>query len=574
MMKFFRKYNKQLLAVFMVLLMVVFVGGSALQSLFTPTNDRVVAHSRVGDISMADQAHARYTTGILNRLGMDWQNPLGRMGEPLTEMDWILLTREAKKAGMYAGEAAARRQMTDDRDAENIDAFARQARIQPAHIYQAVAEFQSVRQAGAAVMGAANPSVAELNSVARKTLEKVKIKAVVLPASAFIEPAEEGTEEFTDEELAAHLDKYREREPGTGLDFGYYVKTKVRAQFIRIERDKIAETINIPDLERKAKTYYRANLDDPLFARAPEPAEDDVEGPKEEKPAYMPWEEAKDAAIRVVRKQQADEMAGRIANWLVDHAAEPWFEIDRGEEDQYKIAPAIAARPEYYAELVDQIPASIRFEGAVKPGFTAFFSQEDAGTVPLIGATFSRDSRGNRKDQFRTLVFRTKAIVPEVPKEKGINPADYLAEWQTCSFPVFDPETEDLFVFRVAESEPGHPAKSVDEVRDRVVEDLRLLRAYDVAEDTRGHCGRPAVTRASRRFLTLTPICRRGSTHPWTRRSACSSRRPSPACRPTRWAVKHNRSSPTCSCWVESRVRLSMIASPSRTPRTNTSCRR
>ena len=36
MMKFFRKYNKQLLAVFVVLLMLVFVGGSALQFFITP----------------------------------------------------------------------------------------------------------------------------------------------------------------------------------------------------------------------------------------------------------------------------------------------------------------------------------------------------------------------------------------------------------------------------------------------------------------------------------------------------------------------------------------------------------
>ena len=36
MMKWFRKHNKMLLAVFMVLLMIVFVGGTALQEILMP----------------------------------------------------------------------------------------------------------------------------------------------------------------------------------------------------------------------------------------------------------------------------------------------------------------------------------------------------------------------------------------------------------------------------------------------------------------------------------------------------------------------------------------------------------
>ena len=65
MMKFFRKYNKALLAVFMVLLMVVFLGGSALNTLLSPSGDRVVATSAVGTISFLDQRMAEDTRSIL-----------------------------------------------------------------------------------------------------------------------------------------------------------------------------------------------------------------------------------------------------------------------------------------------------------------------------------------------------------------------------------------------------------------------------------------------------------------------------------------------------------------------------
>ena len=59
MMKFFRKHNKKLLAVFMTLLMIVFVGGSALQGLLTPRANRVVANSKYGPISFIDQEAVR-----------------------------------------------------------------------------------------------------------------------------------------------------------------------------------------------------------------------------------------------------------------------------------------------------------------------------------------------------------------------------------------------------------------------------------------------------------------------------------------------------------------------------------
>lgn len=39
-----------------------------------------------------------------------------------------------------------------------------------------------------------------------------------------------------------------------------------------------------------------------------------------------------------------------------------------------------------------------------------------------------------------------------------------------------------MFVFRVVDSQDGHPADSLDEVRDEVVTDLRLLRAFDEAK--------------------------------------------------------------------------------------------
>ena len=172
MMKFFRKYNKHLLAIFMVLLMVVFLGGSALQSLWTPTVDRVVAHTAVGDISFFDQQRAAASTSILRALGIDWRQPYGQLGKPLTELDWIILTREAGQYGTEAQAAAARTWLGTDLGPDQIDMIARRLSIKPTRIYAAVAELRSVQSTTWAVSNAAIPSVAEVRKAARDALAR------------------------------------------------------------------------------------------------------------------------------------------------------------------------------------------------------------------------------------------------------------------------------------------------------------------------------------------------------------------------------------------------------------------
>src|SRR6187431_699877 len=99
MMKFFRKYNKQLLAFFMALLMIVFIGGSALQGLLRPDPNVEIAKSNLGSISQLDQRAASNETDLLMSMGQNWQNPLFSSADPLTTADWILLSREAEKLG-------------------------------------------------------------------------------------------------------------------------------------------------------------------------------------------------------------------------------------------------------------------------------------------------------------------------------------------------------------------------------------------------------------------------------------------------------------------------------------------
>jgi hypothetical protein len=79
------------------------------------------------------------------------------------------------------------------------------------------------------------------------------------------------------------------------------------------------------------------------------------------------------------------------------------------------------------------------------------------------------------------LAFKTKGLVPTIPQERGIDPSEFLATYQTCRLPLKDVPSGNMFVFRVIDTREEHPADSLDEVRAEVIEDLRLVKAYEVA---------------------------------------------------------------------------------------------
>ena len=488
MMKFFRKHNKKLLAVFMTLLMIVFVAGSALDDLLRAKGDAVVANTNLGTISYSHQEAANGRTSILAAMGLNWQRPFPTFNEPLDTIDWIILAREARQFGVGSNAESVRSALGAQ---FGLDEVARQLRVKPDRIVQAMAEYTAIQQATLAVAGSTAPSEAEVLAAARNALEKVRISAVMLPAEAFMEEYPE----FTETEIEAQFTAYREREPGPGLEFGYYVPPALKVQYIKIDREAIGDGIRVANLERKAKGYFDEQREqDPAFRRPPEdPAAEDEEplvGPMPEEPVdrgpYLDWEEAKEAAIEIVREQEAAEAAARIADWLVQYTAEALLDVRRGK-DGYRVAPEDVAKPDYYDDVLHKIPATIGYPEAVHSGETDYFSRDEAGDIPVLGRAAFRPERGTgtpaaTSAQFPALAFRTKAIIPIIPNEKGTDPSDYLAMFETCRYPLTDADGN-VFVFRVVDSRDGHAAESVDEVRDRVLSDLRLLQGYRAATE-------------------------------------------------------------------------------------------
>lgn len=474
MMKFFRKYNKQLLAVFMVALMVVFIGGSALQTLMTPETNYTVAESNYGPITLRDQQEANESTLLLDRMGLNWKRPFGTAADPIESIDWILLLREAKTLGTVVGPEAVRGTFGETGMETTINQVSRALRIKPDRVHQALADLRTIQRTVSAIGGATVPSEAELRVATRDALEMVSFKAILAPAKAFVDEKQT----FSDEEMKKQFDAYRDTTRGSGLSFGYHRAPSLKVQYITIDRTAIAAAVGVANLESKAKLYYEQRKAlDPVFKRPGNPLADPAAPPPD---PYLTFEEAKDKAIEGLRKQQATETAGRLADFMLQFASEGFLDVER-DADLYKPAPAHVAKLEYYNELIQKIPPTLTFPKSVSVGVTDFFTLDKADKVPELGTAMYRPENAVSQS-FASLIYKNRSMIPKIPTEAGVNASEYLSLFQTGPYSLTEGTTGNLYLYRIVEARPGRAAESVEEVRDEIIADLRTLRGFDAAK--------------------------------------------------------------------------------------------
>ena len=228
MMKFFRKYNKHLLAVFMVLLMVVFIGGTALEGMLTPNINSVVATSRLGSIGTTDRQHALAITDILGRMGQNWQAIGGFGAKPIETVDWILLSREASSLGVEPDPSAIRAALSASGVLGDYAKMARAMRQKLDVLILALAEVRAIQEVGNTMASSGIPGAAEVRTLARDILDRVTVNTVILPASAFDDDTE-----FTGAEPDAQWPAFKDAQPGGKKEFAPHVAPRTPVHSLR-----------------------------------------------------------------------------------------------------------------------------------------------------------------------------------------------------------------------------------------------------------------------------------------------------------------------------------------------------
>ncbi len=472
MMKFFRKYNKHLLAVFMAFLMVVFVGGSALQGLLTPSGNQTVATSRFGKITSGDLQQADMATNLLTSMGLPWQQPTGLSTQPLELIDWILLVHEAKSLGIEPDRTSVESLFP-------ILDISRKQRTSPDHVIKALLDLESIQLANSMMRAATIAGAAEIREEADRIYSKVSVNAVVLSASAFADDSRT----FSEKRIESHWKKYRDTEKGKGLNFGYFVPVSLNLQYLEIDPSALTTSIGVADLEKKARRFYDDRKQyDPRFRRLDEELAaleaQQTEGADPVKP-YLDWSDAREAAIAGVRAEFARETAQRMVGWLLQASGDASVGATRGDDGYLQFTDE-AKSPEFFQKLSSQLPSSLAFPEAVTVAETGLFPIDQFDAVEGLGKA-SVFQPGARYMSLATLLHRTQPIVPDFKSITGASSYDYYAENQVLPYIIQAATGGHYYLVRVVGSKAAHVAESVDEVRDQVIEDMRLLEGYEIA---------------------------------------------------------------------------------------------
>jgi hypothetical protein len=477
MMKFFRKYNKQMLAVFMALLLVVWLGGAALTNLFHPDeSSRIFANTRFGPLRHRDTQRTRSRTELLDTVGLRW-SLLG--GTPIDDVDWLLLVREADELGIHVEPERAEEFLAKNRqlDRNTVQQIARRRNVRADAIYDAVTDFMKVRELMMHMLDAASLSEAELRTAAREYFENVKIQAVVLSPSNFMSD----DQTFTEDQIREQFNKGRDEQRGKGLSFGYFLPPKIKVQYVKVDHNEVQQDMRLSDstLVRKARQYWDDNKDkDPAFVRPKDEAASTQPFAHDQPKRFQTFEEAQTVAMEIVRKQAVADEVERTAEAVIHAAKEPWFDTPAGS-DGYKVAPDTVKSERYYEDtVIPNLPSSVKHKQALHVVTTDWFTQEEARTQAGIGAARVEGKSGAGRD-FATLAFNVQGLA-KLPNDPQADRSDYLSLYQSANDPFHDAEGN-LYVLRVIGVVPAHAPESVDLVRDQVIADLKLKTAYEKA---------------------------------------------------------------------------------------------
>jgi len=505
MMKFFRKYTKHLLAVFMALLLVIWLAGDALQSLLvnrgaqdksergtldgrtitqedaapvfqqldvlsTPelrgvTNWKMVWLSAFDELGIGDDRGGiyQYHFGILRS-----------RGDVLDEDEWFLLVTEARRNNMFVPNEA----VEEFKAAKGLigPPLSRLRQLYPMKVInEAIRSYLMVQQQAVAACKAPPVSEADVRDFVRQTSEKADVVVATLAAT-------ENSKFFdnnyapTEEELTKLFEKHKNtasRPHSQGLDFGYQQPEAVQIEYLRISADALRDKQQID--ETVAYNYWEKHKDEFTREVTPEsvPASGPALPPRRDK--YTTFTEARAEVISRLQKAKADEAALRIAREVIDELTKPWATktTQPGAEDA---APESQPTEDAYAKA--HLKWSAKYPSAINRASLPMLERDALGKNAELGQATGKVGvqQGLELSQ---AAFLVEGISD--PPEQGSDQLRYFRKpGETCSVAFADAQGN-AFVFRTSEIRPKQPPAKLDLVRERLVADARRQHAYERA---------------------------------------------------------------------------------------------
>ncbi len=474
--KFFRKYNKTMLVVFTIFLMVAFLVPTTLKEVFqTSPGKRVVGTAfgdkiRISDIQQID--HEIGVLDILNRaIYSSAQNP--REARPFNwlafmqftpenqrEIYYYLLVREARNAGIQVSDDQVDRALAERGiPAQLVNSILKNAQISLQGFRQAIANYLAVE--GYFDMVASNVKVSEpeLEHMFKLMYNRMVADIVALPAANFIQQVPQPS----DKDLAAYFNEHKK-------DFAY--PDRVQVEFLKADMNAIKDSIKIS--KERAKQYWELHRAEFTITTQPATPKGTTKPATQQAPIQveMPMEQA---LPKVVDKLKAEK--------AYDIAIQAMTDVKRRSADQWRTSPidksGVRQKVSDYQKLAEQ--ASKQFAAKITYNRTPLVSAQEAAELPGIGSAFIP---GQPPVQFAQYAFQVKPLVQPPPQKA--QETLYLEPFQDAAILLRqmgdDGKETALYLFRVIKVDPAHAPTSLDEVKAKVIEEYRLNQAFAIAK--------------------------------------------------------------------------------------------
>ena len=449
MFKFLRKYNKMLLAIFGVLLMITFLIPEAFNRFSQAAGARTGTIATVGDgekVSAMEWDRYQRELRVLDRLNNGRPPAFPGLGEVKSPEHWFLLVREAEQAGVVP--AIDMGEITRDQLA-NLMAAADER--DPAIISRAQAHYAGVAQLINLYSTGDLYSDRRLRSEAERLLHMVTARMVV------VQPDETKSDlQPTEQQIKEHMDKYADKLPGEGeFGFGYKLPNRVKIEWLTISAESVRKVIeNSPELDGvQQRLHWKRNA--AKFPQNPYPADGSAM-----------------AIPDVVRTDLLNQLTKAKVEDISKHASDALRMPLRGlpEKDGYVVLPADwATRQKPLPQLAEELRT--RF-GIDLPAYAArgdtWLKPDDLPQLSGLG-TATTDKVGSMPVSLADLVNATH--------EFGAS-STIIVQKGVAGPPVKDAQ-DNVYLFRITDADKSRVPNSVDEVREQVVKDLKRQADYE-----------------------------------------------------------------------------------------------
>jgi len=486
MMKYFRKHMKHLLVIFMSLLVVVWVGGSALTSMMRRKQshtDEILGETFGRPVQYAELQPVFHQVETLSALSIRWQIPWyaimsGRIdlrtanlrNTPLSEYEWFMLDLAARNNDIYISPDNAKELRTTQLPGQLISSIRKNRGLSLDQIDSAIESYLRVIESAISAISAVKVSEADIQYFARNIFEKVRVNVVVLDAKNFIDKSYNPTEK----EIKEQFEQYKNTasQPEATLDFGYQLPEAVQIEYVKIKSKVLEDRQQIA--EKDAFEYWNKHQTEFLMPTT-RPATAPAIPPKPETPKpYPTFIQAKPDVIEKLKEIKARADALQLARETINQLNRPWMNSPTTKPDNYRQPPESETADDIYPQVVTRMQD--KYAGVLEYGRSKLVDMQTITSVRDIGpATLLPGTR--QSVPFGWAAFMVAGLENK-PKDFPKQIRYFRNIYETCAEPAVDKQGN-AYVFRTIAARAKQPPSSLDMARDRIIEDIRLQRAYD-----------------------------------------------------------------------------------------------